>query len=146
MIFFFRGRPSALFIYQTSLTWLSFASEPEEQKNIFEAGTGAISLSLSASSIAGSWLLAPNRWLKESLRICVAVTECGAPQPRHALDIGLALAVVDEHSLPTLDDQRTRCAQRREVGVGVNQGFEVADGEIAKRRHGFAFGYGFAFG
>src|SRR6266403_1139369 len=145
MIFFFRGRPSALFMYQTSLTWLSFASEPEEQKNTFEVGTGAISLSLSASSIAGSWLLAPKRWLKGSLRICVAqllvaVTECSAPESRHALDVGLTFAVVDEHPLPTLDDQRTGFAQRREVGVGVNHGFEVADGEIAKRRHGFALG------
>ena len=54
MIFFLRGRPSALFMYQTSLTWVSFASEPELQKNTFEIGTGAISLRRSASSIAGS--------------------------------------------------------------------------------------------
>src|SRR6516164_9473918 len=138
MIFFFLGRPSALFMYQTSLTWLSFASEPEEQKNTFDVGTGAISLSLSASSIAGSWLLAVKRWLKGSLRICaasldqlfVAVAEGGAPEPRHALEIGLALAVVDEHALPALDDQRTGFAQGREVGVGVNEGLEVADGEV----------------
>src|SRR5262249_29153200 len=70
----------------------------------------------------------------------VAVAEGGAPEPRHALEVGLALAVVDEHSLPALDDQRTGFAQGREVGVGVNEGLEVADGEIAKRRHGFAFG------
>ena len=32
MIFFFCGRPSALFMYQTSLTWVSFASEPEARE------------------------------------------------------------------------------------------------------------------
>ena len=73
-------------------------------------------------------------------QLFVAVTECSAPESRHALDVGLTFAVVDEHPLPTLDDQRTGFAHRREVGVGVNQGFEVADGEIAKRRHGFALG------
>ena len=57
MNFFLFGRPSALFMYQTSLIWVSFASEPELQKNTLEIGTGAISLSFSASSIAGSWLL-----------------------------------------------------------------------------------------
>src|SRR5262249_56497000 len=35
-------------------------------------------------------------------QLFVAVAECGAPQPCHALDIGLALAVVDEHPLPAL--------------------------------------------
>src|SRR5262249_27852936 len=79
-------------------------------------------------------------------QLFVAVAEGGAPeprpapQPRHALEIGLALAVVDEHALPALDDQWTGFAQGREVGVGVNEGLEVADGEVAKRRHGFAFG------
>ena len=53
MIFFLFGRPSALFMYQTSFIWLSLASEPELQKNTFEIGTGAISFSFSASSIAG---------------------------------------------------------------------------------------------
>ena len=72
MIFFLFGRPSALFMYQTSLIWLSFASEPELQKNTFEIGTGAISFSFSASSIAGSWLLPVNRCAKGSLRICAA--------------------------------------------------------------------------
>src|SRR5262245_66373585 len=71
-------------------------------------------------------------------QLFVAVAECGAPEPRHALEIGLALAVVDEHALPTLDDQRTGFAQRREVGVGMNKGLEVADGEGGKWAHGFA--------
>ena len=57
-------------MYQTSLIWLSLASEPELQKNTFEIGTGAISLSFSASSIAGSWLLPVKRCAKGSLRIC----------------------------------------------------------------------------
>src|SRR5262249_52463274 len=72
-------------------------------------------------------------------QLFVAVPEWGAPEPRHALEIGLALAVVDEHALPALDDQRTGFAQRREVGVGVNQRLEVADGEVAKGGHGLAF-------
>src|SRR6266851_2861121 len=54
MIFFFFGRPRALFMYQVSLTWVSFASEPELQNNTFEVGTGMISLSRSASSITVS--------------------------------------------------------------------------------------------
>jgi hypothetical protein len=49
---------------------VSFASEPDEQKNTFEIGTGAISFSFSASSIAGSWLRPENRWVKGSLSIC----------------------------------------------------------------------------
>ncbi len=61
MIFFFSGLPRALFMYQASFTWLSLASEPEEVKNTFEIGTGAISLSFSASSIAGSMPFEPNR-------------------------------------------------------------------------------------
>ena len=59
-------------MYQTSFIWVSFASDPELQKNTFEIGTGAISLSFSASSIAGSWLLPVNRCAKGSLRICAA--------------------------------------------------------------------------
>ena len=70
-------------MYQTSLIWVSFASEPELQKNTFEVGTGAISLSFSASSIAPSWLLPPNRCPKASLRICAAAVSASSslPQP-----------------------------------------------------------------
>ena len=81
MIFFFRGRPKALFMYQTSLTWVSLASEPEEQKNTFEVGTGTISLSRSASSIAGSWLLPVKRWLNGSLRICAVAASTSSSLP-----------------------------------------------------------------
>ena len=80
-IFFFFGRPSALLRYHTSLTWVSFASEPELQKNTFEIGTGAISLSFSASSIAGSWLRPVNRCAKESLRICAAAASTSSSLP-----------------------------------------------------------------
>ena len=60
MIFFFCGRPSALFMYQTILMTVSLASEPELAKNTFDISTGAICFSFSARSIAGSW----ERWLK----------------------------------------------------------------------------------
>ena len=80
-IFFFRGRPSALLRYQTNLTWLSFASEPELQKNTLEIGTGAISLSFSASSMAGSWLRPVNRWAKDNFRICAAAASTSSSLP-----------------------------------------------------------------
>ena len=144
-IFFLFGRPSALLRYQTSLTWVSLASEPELQKNTFEIGTGAISLSFSASSIAGSWLR-PGEQMREGelahLRgggldqLFVAVAERGAPQPGHAFDIGLAVGVVDIDALAALDDERTGLAKPREIDVGVHQRFDVAGGEIAERRHG----------
>ncbi len=63
MIFFLFGRPSALFMYQTSFIWVSLASDPEQVKNTLEIGTGAMSFSFSASSIAGSWLLPPKMWV-----------------------------------------------------------------------------------
>jgi hypothetical protein len=53
MIFFFCGRPSALFNVPDELHLVSFALEPEWQKNTLEIGIGAISFSFSASSIAG---------------------------------------------------------------------------------------------
>jgi hypothetical protein len=81
MIFFFCGRPSALFMYQTSLIWVSFASEPEEQKKILEVWTGTNSFSRSASSIAGSWLLPVKRWANGSLRICAAAASTSSSLP-----------------------------------------------------------------
>jgi len=39
-----------------------------------------------------------------------------------------------------LDDQRTAISQRGEIGVGVSHSLDVADGEVAERGHGFAFG------
>jgi hypothetical protein len=65
----------------------------------------------------------------------VAVAERGAPQPRHALDIGLAGGVVDEDPLSALDDERPGLAQSRQIDVRVHQGLNVAGSEIAQRRH-----------
>ena len=62
MIFFWFGRPSALLMYQANFTWVSLASDPDEVKNTFEIGIGAISLSFSASSIEDSVPLPPNKW------------------------------------------------------------------------------------
>src|SRR5262249_17936962 len=68
----------------------------------------------------------------------VAIAERRAPQPGHALDIGLSLVVVDAHALPALEDERSGLAERGELGVGVNQRLDVAGGEIAERGHGMA--------
>ena len=64
MIFFLRGRPSALLRYQTSLTWVSFASEPELQKNTFEIGTGAMNKTSTAQSAKQAKQLA---WWKNAV-------------------------------------------------------------------------------
>src|SRR6266446_6369132 len=138
MIFFFRGRPSALFMYQTSLTWLSFACELDCRI-----------VALGREQMAKRELTHLRRSGLDQL--FVAVAQRRAPQPRHPFDIGLALRVVDEHALAALDDQRTGFAQRRKIGVGVNEGFHVEDAEIAERghgtpRHGAAAGRGCANG
>ena len=70
----------------------------------------------------------------------VAVAERRAPQPSHGLDVTLAVTVIDEHALAALYDQRTAISQRGEIGVGVSHSLDVADGEVAERGHGFAFG------
>ncbi len=61
-IFLRLGVPRALDAYQASLTWVSFASDPELAKNTLPAGNGASSLSFSASAMPGSWLRPPKRW------------------------------------------------------------------------------------
>ncbi len=66
----------------------------------------------------------------------VAVTERRAPQAGHALEIRLALDVVDVHALAALDHQRAGVAQLRQVGVGMRERLDVADREIAEG-HGF---------
>ena len=125
MIFFFSGRPSALFMYQTSFIWLSLASEPELQKNTFEIGTGAISFSFSASSIAGIVALGREQVREGQLahlrrrgldQLLVVVAERRAPQAGHAFEIGLAVGVVDVDALAALDHQRTGFADRRLIG------------------------------
>ena len=62
MIFFFAGRPMALFMYQIILMALSFASDPELAKNTLLIGTGARSISISARSISGSCDLPVKEW------------------------------------------------------------------------------------
>ena len=125
-------------MYQTSLTWLSFASEPDEVKKTFDIGIGASSFSFSASSIAGSWL-GPRRDARRAAshllarrldELPVRVAERRAPEARHALDVALALAVVDEDALAALEDQRPGLAEGGELGVGVDQGLDVASREI----------------
>src|SRR3954451_4891746 len=74
-------------------------------------------------------------------QLFIAVAERRAPQPGHALDICLAVAVVDGHALAALDDQRAGLAQRRESVVGVDHDFDVAAGEVAERIHEFASGW-----
>src|SRR4029079_7594866 len=65
----------------------------------------------------------------------VAVPERRAPQPGHALDVALALAVVDEHALAALDHQWPGLPEGVEVGVGMNERLDIAHGEIAERAH-----------
>ena len=65
----------------------------------------------------------------------VAVAERGAPQPRHALDVRLAVGVVDINAFAALEDDRSAVAEAREIGIGMHQSFDVAGGEIAERRH-----------
>ena len=72
-------------------------------------------------------------------QLLVAVAERGAPQPRHAFDVTFAFGVVDEDALASFQDERAGFAQRRELGVGMEEGLDVADREIAERRHGLAF-------
>src|SRR5687768_13189574 len=65
-------------------------------------------------------------------QLFVAPAERGTPEPRHAIDVWLAGRVVEMDALPALDDERTGLAKAREVGVGMDQRFDVAGGEIAR--------------
>src|SRR5260370_39597509 len=69
-------------------------------------------------------------------QLFVAVAERRAPQPGHALDIGLAVIVVDEDSLAALEHERAALPQGREIGIGMDEGLDIADGEIAEEGHG----------
>ncbi len=62
MIFFLRGRPSALLKYHIILIAVSFASEPELAKNTLLIGTGARAISISESSMSGSCDFAAKAW------------------------------------------------------------------------------------
>jgi len=100
-------------------------------------------LSFSASSIAGSCLAGEQVREGELAhlrgggldQLLVAVAERRAPQPGHALDIGLAVGIVDIHAMRALDDKRPGLAEAREIDIGVYQCLDVTDGEIAKGRH-----------
>src|ERR1700722_13100316 len=65
----------------------------------------------------------------------VAVAERRAPKAGHAFDVGLAVGIVDIHALGTLDDQRSAFAEASQINVGMDQGLDVANGEIAEWRH-----------
>ena len=73
-------------------------------------------------------------------QLVVAVAERRAPKTGHALDIGLAVGIVDIHALRALDDERPGLAEAREVDIGVYQCLDVTDGEIAERRHESPYG------
>src|SRR5882672_7543673 len=67
----------------------------------------------------------------------VAMAERRAPQPRHAIDVGFAVAVIEKDALPAVDHERPGVPDRRQIGIGVNQRFDVASSEIAE--HGVTF-------
>src|SRR5438094_90328 len=73
------------------------------------------------------------------VQLLVAMAERGAPQPSHAVDIGLARGVVDQDPLPAIEHQRAGLAKPREIGVGMDERLDVTDGLVAER-HGVAFG------
>ncbi len=120
------------------------ASEPDEENSTFEVGHRS-DLFQPLRQLDGRVVALAGEEMRERQfahlrcggldQLLIAVTERGAPKPRHAFDIGLAFAVVDEHALSALQHQGTALAKGGEIGVGVNQGFDVADGEIAQR-HG----------
>jgi len=49
----------------------------------------------------------------------VAVAKRRAPKAGHALDIGLAVGIVDMDALRALDDERPGLAEAREIDIGV---------------------------
>src|SRR3954467_13697424 len=65
------------------------------------------------------------------------MAERRAPQPRHSIDVGFAVVVVEKDALPAVDHERPGVPDRGEIGIGVNQRFDVANGEIAE--HGVYF-------
>ncbi len=62
MIFFFAGLPRRLLYSQISLSWVSFASEPELAKKTRAIGAGASSRSFAASKTAGSFAAPAKPW------------------------------------------------------------------------------------
>jgi hypothetical protein len=68
-------------------------------------------------------------------KLRLAIAERGTPEPGHAFDIFLALAVEDMNAFTALDDQRPRAAERVEIGVRVQDGFDVPLGGVRKTSH-----------
>ncbi len=62
----------------------------------------------------------------------IRIAERGAPQTGHALEIGLALGIVDPDTLAALQDEWSCVAKGRELGIGMDQGFDIAGGEIGQ--------------
>src|SRR6266545_1340145 len=65
------------------------------------------------------------------------MAERRAPQPRHSIDVGSAVVVVEKDALPAVDHERPGVPDRGQIGIGVNQRFDVASGKIAE--HGVTF-------
>ena len=123
---------------------MSLASEPDVQNRILEAGQGAISLSFSESSIRLIVRLAAEDVgegeLAHGLRgrldeFLVAVAERRAPQAGQALDVALALVVIEIDALAAIEDERPDLAVSGEIGVGMDHRLDVADGHVAQCCH-----------
>ena len=141
MIFFFL-RPAERIVHVPDELDLGVVGlGPELQKNTLEIGTGAISLSFSASSIAGSWLSAGEQMREGACasapRRPRPVPHCRSRAPcttgRPCLRYIPAVAVIDVDALAALDHQRTGLAKRRDW-YRDGSGFDIADREIAERR------------
>ena len=134
-------------MYQTSLIWVSFASEPEEQKKN-SGGMDRDQFLQSFSELdCGIMAFAGEEMGERQLahlcsrgldQLFIAVAERGAPKPRHALDVLFALGVIDEYALSPLEDERPALAKGGELGVGVNKSLDITNGEVAEPGHGCA--------
>ena len=69
-------------------------------------------------------------------QLFLAEAQPRAPQPRHALDIGLALGVVDEDALAALDHGRAHLAQLVQRRIGVEEGLHVPGLQVGQGRLG----------
>ena len=62
----------------------------------------------------------------------VAIAQCRAPQAGHALEVALARVVVEIDAAALVEDQGPHLAVAREVGVGMDHRFDVADGHVGQ--------------
>ncbi len=58
-----------------------------------------------------------------------------APQAGHALNIVIPIRVPDANAFAAVQDQRTCFAEGIQICIGVDDGFDIADGGIAERGH-----------